>query len=71
MRLVLIGVALGFVAALMVVRLLKTQLFQISAFDPLTFALTALVLIAVTLVASYVPAWRATKVNPVEALHYE
>ena len=71
MRLVLIGVALGFVAALMVVRLLKTQLFQISAFDPLTFGLTALVLVAVTLVASYMPAWRATKVNPVEALHYE
>jgi predicted permease len=71
MKLVGIGVALGLGAAMVVARLLKSQLFQISAFDPLTFTLMALMLVAVTLVASYVPAWRATKVNPIEALHYE
>jgi predicted permease len=71
MRLVAFGVGVGLLLALVCVRLLKTELFQVSAFDPMTFAAMALVLGAVTLVASYVPARRATKVNPVEALRYE
>ena len=71
MKLVGIGVALGLVAALIVARLLRSELFHVSAFDPLTFALMALVLVVVTLVASYLPARRATKVNPLEALRYE
>ena len=71
MRLVAIGAVLGFVAAAALARLLSAQLFQVSAFDPVTFVLTALVLGAVALLAAYLPAWRATRVDPMTALRYE
>jgi predicted permease len=66
-----IGAAIGLAASLVFSRLLKNQLFQVSSFDPLTFTVTALVLIAAALLATYIPARRATRVDPMEALRYE
>ncbi len=66
-----IGVAIGLIASMSFSRVLKNQLFQVSAFDPLTFTVTALALIAAALLASYFPARRATRVDPMEALRYE
>ncbi len=71
MQLAGIGAAIGLLASLGFSRLLKNQLFQVSAFDPLTFTVTALVLIAAALLATYIPARRATRVDPMVALRYE
>ncbi len=71
MQLAGIGAAIGLIASLSFNRVLTNQLFHVSAFDPLTFAVTALVLIAAALLASYIPAVRATRVDPMEALRYE
>ncbi|MBO0857834.1 MAG: hypothetical protein J2P21_05145, partial [Chloracidobacterium sp.] len=71
MRLALIGVALGVAAAMALTRVMKSLLFNVSATDPATFALIALLLVVVAFIASYIPARRATKVDPMVALRHD
>jgi putative ABC transport system permease protein len=71
MLLVGVGLALGLVGALLLTKLMESLLFEVSASDPLTYGGIALLLGAVALLASYLPARRATKVDPMVALRYE
>jgi predicted permease len=71
MRLAAAGAAIGLVVSLIASGLLRNQLFRVSPFDPLTFALVAAVMIGAALLASYIPARRATRVDPMVALRYE
>jgi putative ABC transport system permease protein len=66
-----IGVALGLAGAAAATRVMKSWLFGISATDPLTFAMVALLLLVVAGVACWIPARRATKVDPLVALRHE
>src|SRR5256884_832475 len=71
MKPVVIGLAIGIVAALALGRLLTTQLYEVSPHNPALLAITALTLGAVALLACFLPARRATFVNPIEALRTE
>jgi putative ABC transport system permease protein len=71
MRLAIAGAALGLAAAIGLTRVMKNLLFNVSPTDPATFALIALLLVAVALIASYIPARRAAKVDPLLAIRNE
>ncbi|HKV64086.1 MAG TPA: ABC transporter permease [Candidatus Acidoferrum sp.] len=71
LKLATIGVVIGFALAFGLTRLIATFLFGVKPTDPVTYAIVAAVLIAVALLASYIPARRATKVDPMTALRYE
>jgi len=66
-----IGIAIGILGALAVTRIIEFMLYQVKPLDPVTFAVVPLLLVAVTLLACYIPARRATKIDPMEALRYE
>jgi ABC-type antimicrobial peptide transport system permease subunit len=66
-----VGVAIGLATAFGVMRVMSSLLFEVSPVDPLTYVIVALMLIAATVLASYVPALRATAVDPIEALRSE
>lgn len=66
-----IGIAVGLAGSLAVTRVLRTLLYQITPHDPLTLAVVTVVLLGVAAIACYLPAWRATRIDPVAALRAE
>jgi ABC-type antimicrobial peptide transport system permease subunit len=70
-RLVVVGAALGLVGTVWVMKALENLLFGITPWDPLTFAVVAAVLAIVAVAACWLPAWRATRTDPVTALRAE
>ena len=66
-----LGIGVGLVAAFGMTRLMSTMLYGVAATDPLTFVSVTAFLTAVTLMAGYIPARQATRVNPVQALRKE
>jgi putative ABC transport system permease protein len=69
--LVLTGIAAGFAGAILLTRLMRSLLFGVNSTDPAVYFAISLVLLLVALTACYLPAWRATRVDPMVALHYE
>jgi predicted permease len=71
MKLAALGVAAGLLASFALTRLLQSMLYGVRVTDPLTFAAVSLLLILVSLIACWIPAWRATKVDPLIAIRSE
>jgi ABC-type antimicrobial peptide transport system permease subunit len=71
MGLALVGLVIGMAGALALARLLESMLYEIEPTDPLTLALTTALFLLVALVAIWIPARRATRIDPMEALRYE
>ena len=68
MRLAVLGVVLGVAGAVAITRLLTSQLYEVDATDPLTFAAVVAILLAIAALATLIPARRATRVDPMVAL---
>jgi putative ABC transport system permease protein len=71
MRLTFIGIVIGLLGSIALTRFIETLLFEVRASDPLTYALIALLIVIVSMLACYLPARRASKVDPLVALKYE
>jgi ABC-type antimicrobial peptide transport system permease subunit len=70
-RLTLAGLGLGLVAALALTRVMASLLYDIKPSDPITYVGVSILLVAVDLVACWLPAWRATRIDPIQSLRYE
>ncbi|PYL46883.1 MAG: hypothetical protein DMF32_11735, partial [Verrucomicrobia bacterium] len=69
LRLTAAGIVIGAVAAVVLTRLMGNLLYKVSPRDPIAFGTAFIILLVVALIACFLPAWRATRIDPVQALH--